>query len=473
MAVLDKKIVAFVVSLALFMDALDTTVINTAIPAMSQSLNVNPVDLKVALISYLLSLAIFIPISGWVADKFGIKRVFIAAISLFTISSLACGYAQTLLQLIIARSIQGIGGSFMMPVGRLIILRTFQRHEVVTAMSTVIMVVSLGLMLGPFAGGMITYYLSWHWIFWINIPFGIFAILISAYWLENVAPAKVRSFDFLGFILFSGGLAGFTFALSSFSESDGNHQINFLVLIVALLMLVGYFLYGNKQRHPIINTELFYIRTFRIAIIGNLCARLGFGSLPFLLPLLLQVGLGYTPQLSGLLLVPIAFGILVVKVLSLRILQTLGYKRLLLINTSLVAISLLSFRVINITTPTYLIAFLTFLFGLLISLQYSGMNSLAYADVPQQQLSSATSIMSTMQQVSQSFGVAVAALLLRFFSRGNMDVLTPSIFHEVFFTMGILTFLSIMIFTQLKPNDGHQMLTVKRNADENIATRLP
>ena len=460
-AISTKRIIAFIVSLALFMDALDTTIINTAIPAMSRSLNVNPIDLKIALISYLISLAIFIPISGWIADKYGTKRVFIGALTIFTISSFWCGYAHNLTELIASRFTQGLGGALMLPLGRLIILRTFQRHELINAMNHVVMVVSTGLMLGPLAGGFITDHLSWHWIFWVNIPVGIFAVLMSAYWLKDTASRKVRPFDLTGFILFGGGLALLTFSLSDLSESTKRQHLALPMMGIAFMMLAIYFLYSFKQKHPIINIELFRIRTFRISIIGNLFARLGFGGIPFLLPLLLQIGLGYSAQLSGALLVPIAIGILLVKAVSLRVLRFLGYKRLLLLNTFLVGFALWAFQIVGAHTSIYVIASLTFLFGFLISLQYSGMNSLAYADISSDDLSAATSIVGTMQQVAQSFGVAASALLLRYYSSNSTEhfVLTPNVFHQTFFAMGFITFLSTLIFLHLKSNDGHQMLT--------------
>lgn len=456
---IDKKIVIFIVSLALFMDALDTTIINTAIPAMSESLHVNPVDLKIALISYLLSLAIFIPISGWIADKFGAKRVFMTALAVFTLSSIWCGYAQTLVQLVIGRSIQGFGGALMMPIGRLIILRTFRRHELVNAMNHVIMVVSLGLMLGPLAGGIITDHLSWHWIFFMNIPIGVIAILIAGFWFKDEVPRKVRPFDILGFILFGGGLACFTFSISYLSNSNTNHEVALFFMIIALLMLSEYFLHSRRQHHPIVNTSLFRIRTFQISMLGNLFARLGFGGIPFLLPLLLQIGLGYSAQVSGLLLAPIAFGIVAVKSVSLRILRMIGYRRLLLGNTLLVGLCLWLFRIIDQNTSLYIIAALTFLFGFLISMQYSGMNSLAYADLPGDDLSAASSITSTMQQIAQSTGVATSALLLHYYTNKYGSQLTLQVFHQTFFALGVITFLATFIFVRLKINDGHQMLS--------------
>lgn len=452
------------------MDALDTTIINTAIPAMSRSLGVHPVDLKIALISYLLSLAIFIPVSGWVADKYGTKRVFMTALCIFTISSIFCGSAQSLTDLVIARSCQGLGGALMLPLGRLIILRTFQRHELVEAMNAVIMVVSMGLMLGPLAGGFITDHFSWHWIFWINIPVGLFAVCMTSYWLNETAPIKVRRFDFPGFVLFSGGLATLSFSLSALSETSANQQTAFMILILAIFMLTGYFVYARKQTHPIINTSLFQFRTFKVSITGNLLARLGFGGVPFLLPLLMQVGLGYSAEMSGLLLVPIPIGIIIVKSFSLRILRFVGYKRLLTSNTLFVGLCLIAFTTVDTHTSLYTLALLTFIFGLLISMQYSGMNSLAYADLPSDELSSATSLVSTMQQLSQSFGVAASALLLRFYSSygTNGILLTPTIFQHTFFTLGIMTIFSMVIFLQLKPGDGHQML--KEPAQDKIAT---
>lgn len=465
----SKKIIALIVSLALFMDALDTSIINTAIPAISHSLNVNPVDLKIALISYLLSLAVFIPISGWVADKYGVKRVFIVALSIFTLSSLWCGYAETLLELSLARGAQGLGGSLMLPLGRLVILRTFARHELVDAMNHVVMVVSVGLMLGPLAGGFITDHLSWHWIFWVNIPVGLIAIISSLIWLKDTAPRKVRPFDFIGFILFGGGLAVLTFALSELSETNTNKFQALAIIVIAICMLIAYFLHSRKQRHPIINTELLRFRTFRISIIGNLFGRLGFGGLPFLLPLLLQISFGYSAQLSGLLIVPVAVGILVVKPISLTLLRLWGYKRLLLANTILVAFSLWTFMMVDNATSTYFIAMLTFFFGFLIALQYSGMNSLAYADIVADDLSAATSIVSTIQQFSQSLGVAAGAFLLHYYAMKPVTAtaLTPLVFHQTFFAMGFITLLSTFIFTYLKANDGHQMLSAP--AQEKVA----
>lgn len=459
----EKIIISFIVSMALFMEAVDTTILNTAIPAMSRSFDVNPINLKIALISYLLSLSIFIPVSGWVADKYGIKRVFMSALAIFTLSSIWCGFSQTIPELVLARILQGLGGAFMLPVGRLILVLTFERHELIYATNRVVMVVAVGLMFGPVLGGFITHYLSWHWIFWVNVPIGILTITMAQLWLKSSAPQKVPPLDKLGFVLFGCGLAGLVFGLSAFSESSVSIWIAITIIAVAIVLLVFYVLHSRKMRHPIVKTKLFTARTFQISTLGNLISRLGFGGIPFLLPLLFQIGLGYSSVASGLLLAPMALGVLMIKPFTMPLLRRLGYKRLLMINTTLVAGALWAFMIINSNTSLYVIASLTFLFGFLISLQYSGMSSLAYSDVDAADLSSATSIVSTIQQLAQSFGVAVGALMVRIFTptSENTFLLTTRIFHEAFFTMGVLTLFSILIFIRLKPNDGHQMIKKK------------
>ncbi|HSW69909.1 MAG TPA: DHA2 family efflux MFS transporter permease subunit [Gammaproteobacteria bacterium] len=459
-AKVKTNIMIVVVSCALFMEAVDTTIINTAIPVMAKSLHVNPVDLKIALISYLLSLAIFIPISGWIADKFGTKQVFITALSIFTLSSAWCGFTHSLPELVLARCVQGLGGSLTLPVGRLILLRTYERHQLINVMSKVIMVASLGLMLGPVLGGFITHYFSWRWVFWVNIPVGIFAIIAAYYFLEYMPKKNVLPLDLSGFILFGSALAAFTFGLSALSETFLSDKIAVSIIAISVFLFMTYVIHSRKINNPVINVSLFQYRTFLISVLGNLFARFSFGGVPFLLPLLLQIGLGYNPQISGLLIAPMAVGVLLVKLFTFRLLRIFGYKRLLILNTTLVALCLWGFTVITSELSIYIIILQTFLFGLIIAVQYSGMNSLAYAELSPEHLSSAASIMGTLQQLAQSFGVALGAFLLRYYSTGSKGMfnLTAPIFHHVFFTMGIITLFSTIIFFQLKPGDGHEMI---------------
>lgn len=261
------------------MEAVDTTVLNTAIPVIAKSLDVNPINLKIALISYLVSLAIFIPISGWIADKFGAKKVFVFAVVLFTASSVWCGFTNTLPELIIARIMQGVGGSLTLPVGRLIIIRTCERHELISKMNVVVMVAAIGMMLGPVLGGVISNHFSWRWIFWVNAPVGIFAFILGLFLLPSMPPKPVAALDKWGFILFGSGLALLTIGLSILSESDAAHFLVVICLPLAISLLALYAWHSYKRSHPIVKIELLRIRTFRVSILGNLFARLGFWRL--------------------------------------------------------------------------------------------------------------------------------------------------------------------------------------------------
>lgn len=456
---LQQFSVLIIVSFSMFMEAVDTTILNTAIPVMSKSFHVPPIDLKLALISYLLSLAIFIPISGWIADKYGIKKVFISAIALFTLSSLWCGMTQSLSELIVARIIQGIGGSLTMPVGRLIILKTYPRNELISKMSVVVMVASLGMMLGPLLGGFIINHLSWRWVFWVNIPVGIIAVLLSFKALPAVPKIRVPPLDKFGFILFGSGLATLTFGLSTLSESSIPLSQSLITIGIAFFLLIGYLMF-HSTINPIIRVDLLTIPTFQVSVIANLITRLSFGGVPFLLPLLLQIIFGYSAQLSGLLLAPVALGVLVAKPLALFLLRLLGYQKFLIVNNTAIAVILGLLATLQATTSLYLIGLLTFIYGFLIALQYTGMNSLAYANIQDEFASAATSIMSTIQQLSQSFGVAIAAILISFFTYESADhhLLTLKTFHDTFLVLGLLTFLSSGIFMRIKKGDGGELI---------------
>ena len=454
-----KSIIAFIVSLAMFMEGLDATVINTAIPAMSVSLSVSPIDLKIALISYLLSLAVFIPISGWLADKFGIKRVFINALIIFLLSSLACGLSRNLWQLVISRVVQGFGGAMMLPVGRLIILRTFDRTELLSAMNRVVIIGALGSMLGPVLGGVISYHWAWYWIFWINIPVGLVALLLARRYLPKSAPTLVPALDGVGFLLFGGGLCLFTFALAALSESMIPLGLSFCMLMAAVFLLMSYFFHSRSVAQPIIQVKLFCYRTFQVSILANLFTRLGFGGIPFLLPLLLQLALGYSSEQAGMLLAPLALGMMSVKFMTARLLQGFGYKKLLIVNTLLVSVVLLSFTLIKPSTSFWTIGALCYLFGIVLSVQYSSMNSLAYAEIPPNQLSAASSIASTTQQLAQSFGVAICALLLQSLTPQTAEqVFNLLSFQHVFWALSLITLCSSAVFLRLNAKDGAQLL---------------
>lgn len=456
-----RRLLILIVSMAIFMEAVDATILNTAIPAISKSLHVNPLSLKSALISYLMSLAIFIPISGWISDKFGNKKTFITAIIIFTLSSFWCGWAHSVTELSIARGIQGLGGSLMVPVGRLIIARTFPRHQFIRIFNQIIIIVSFGPMLGPLIGGVITHHFSWHWIFWINIPLGILLILLVSFFMKNDLPKEVPPFDKIGFLLFGSSLATITFGLSSVSENP-HHQLLSLYLIVLSFILIGFYLfYSRSKPHPIVNKSLFKIRTFRISILGNFLGRLSFSGGGFLIPLMLQMTLGCSPQTSGLLVMPFGFGIFFTKMFAKKLIEKIGFKSLLLANTLFIALAFTSFYWLHPPVSLISIGVISFILGVVISLQFSGMNPLAYSKVPDSILNSATSIISTNAQLSQSFAIAMSVLILKFYSNVAHG-LTFTAFQNTFLTLGLLTLPSILVFIKLKPVDGRELLQKTR-----------
>lgn len=464
---IKQFITPLIVSLAIFMETVDTTIINTAIPSMAQSLQIGPVDLKIALISYLLSLAIFIPISGWLSDKYGTKKIFLTAITIFTLSSIGCGFSSTLYELVFSRFLQGVGGALMIPVGRLIVIRLFKRSELLQVTNRIMIPALIGPALGPFLGGIISQTFSWRWIFWVNIPFGIINFILTWLWIDNYKTEKNPPFDWFGFFLFGTGLAGFVFAFSALSESDFPLYLIGIIFLIALSFLLAYAFHSFHHKHSVLKMQLFLSRTFRISVIGNLSVRIGFAGIPFLLPLFLQIGLGYTPQSAGLMVAITAIGAIVMKFFNRWTIKILGFKKLLLLNNLLLGLSLWLFMWIYPETPWFIIALFTFIYGLLSSQQYGTMNPLAYADLPREDLGSATSIMSVVQQVASSFGVAATALILKRFDflSTTKHILTLADFHHTFFVLGILTMLVVFIFAQLKKDDG-QNLIYKKNVAE-------
>lgn len=451
-----KRIIPPIVSLALFMEAVDTTIINTAIPSMADSLHVSAIDLKIALISYLLSLAIFIPISGWLADKFGSRKIFLGAVLVFTLSSFFCGFSTHLYELVFARFIQGMGGAMMIPVGRLIIVRLFQREELISAMNRVIIPALIGPALGPLLGGVISEAFSWRWIFWVNIPFGILNFVLAYYWIENFTQENIPAFDWVGFLLFGFGLASLVFGFSAVSESDFSFGLIMIILGAAILLLSLFGYYATHTKYPVLKVKLFLTRTFRVSVLGNILTRIGFGGVPFLLPLFLQIPLGFSPESAGLMVALTAIGSLFMKFFTKQFATHFGFKNILRLNTVLLGLSLWLFLGVHHGTPLVVISVFSFLFGVMASLQFSTMNPLAYADITPNDLSAATSVMSTVQQVASSFGVATTAIVLR-----ESKLLNLVTFHHAFFILGLITILSSAVFLLLKRQDGENLIYAK------------
>ncbi len=453
------RLIPWVIAIALFMETLDITIISTTIPKMAQDLGINPLNLKLALTSYLLSLAIFIPISGWLADRLGTKKIFATAILIFTVSSACCGVAQNLLELVISRLLQGLGGALMMPVGRLILLKTFPKDEIMRVMNYTSIPALLGPALGPLIGGFIATYYSWRWIFYINVPFGIIGFFLSLNYIIDYKRKKIVPFDIFGFILLSLSLSGFLFGL----ESIGEHYFSLIkilsIILFSSIFLLFYLFYFRIAKHPVFDLNILYIRTFRITVFGSLLSRLGIGGIPFLLPLLFQIGFGFLPIYSGFLIVPLALAMLLMKFYIKSLLRTFGFKKLLIVNTLLVGLSIASFSLIEKTTPAIMIILLVFLNGLLTSLQFSCMNNLTYIDLNKNNLSKGTSIASTVQQLSMCLGIAVSALAVDYYlGVGNaMKLGTILPIHKTFILLGAITCTASLSFMKLSNKDGEEI----------------
>jgi EmrB/QacA subfamily drug resistance transporter len=453
----SKRLLPWLVAVAFFMEALDTTILNTAVPVVSQALGVAPLSMKSVLASYTLSLAVFIPISGWMADRFGTRRVFSTAIGLFTLGSVLCGVSSDIHVLVACRVLQGCGGAMMVPVGRLTLVRTFARSELIRAMSFVAIPGLIGPMLGPVVGGLIVGYLNWRFIFFANLPVGIAGLILVYLHLPDYREASPKPLDVVGLILFGAGVALLSYVLEIFGDHTLTIGEMLGLLALSLALLVGYGLHARQTAFPLLQLTLFRIRTFSAAVSGSFFTRLGIGGVPFLLPLLYQVGLGFSPVQSGLLIMPQALAAMTMKFFMPKILARLGYRSVLIWNTIILGLLLMLFSTVGLATPVWVIVLQAFCYGAFQSLQYTSMNTLVYADIDEADTSNASSIASTAQQMSISFGVAAAGLTTAFFIpdrlHANSDAMMRGL-HEAFFVLGFITILSTVVFRRLKSGDG-------------------
>ena len=401
-----KRLLPWLVAVAFFMQSLDTTILNTAVPAIAEAMNVTPLDMKSVLASYTLSLAVFIPISGWMADRFGTRRVFASAIGLFTLGSLLCGLSVDITMLVACRVLQGMGGAMMVPVGRMTMVRAFPKSELIRAMSFVSIPSLIGPMLGPISGGLIVHYLHWSVVFFVNIPVGLAGLYLVYRFLPDFREANTHPIDIIGLILFGSGISLLSYVLEVFGENSLGAIEMAGLLVLSGTLLAGYGIKATHSPFPLLQLGLFRLRTFRAAVCGSFFSRLGLGGLPFLFPLLYQIGLGYSPVESGLLVMPQAMAAMGLKVIVPTILARLGYRNVLVGNTLILGVLIMLFATIDVGTPAWRIALQAFILGFFTSTQYTSMNTLVYADVNARQTSAASPIASTGQQMSISFGVA-------------------------------------------------------------------
>ena len=455
-----KRYLPWVVATALFMEQLDSTIINTAVPAMAASLQVAPLSLKAVVASYILSLAVCIPISGWMADRFGTRRVFSSAVAIFTFSSVLCGLSLNVPMLVAARILQGVGAAMMMPVGRLTIIRVFPKAELLMAMNFVIIPALIGPLLGPTVGGLIVHWLPWRVIFFINVPVGLAAQILIHRHMPDYRGDRSRPLDVVGLILFGAGTALLSWLLEVFDEHDIDISLAASLFLVSLALLLAYGWHARRTRYPLLRLGLFRVRTFRVSVVGGFITRLGIGGLPFLLPLLYQLGLGLPAWQSGLLMMPAAAAAMGMKVISQPLLRRFGYRKILIVNTLMIGVTIATFATVSSATPIAVIVLLGLAQGFFNSLQFSSMNSMAYADIGTADSSMASTIASSMQQMSMSFGLACGSLVTAWYlgslPQSDQAAVTGAL-HHAFLTLGGVTAISSWSFWTLRVHDGESV----------------
>jgi EmrB/QacA subfamily drug resistance transporter len=455
-----KTYLPWVVATVLFMEQLDSTIVNTAIPSMAASMHVQPLSLKAVVASYILSLAVCIPISGWMADRFGTRRVFFSAVSIFTVASVLCGLSLNPPMLVAARLLQGAGAAMMMPVGRLTIIRTFPKSELLSAMNFVLIPALIGPLLGPTVGGLIVHWLSWREIFFVNVPVGVVALTLIYRFLPDYRADAPRPLDVIGLVLFGSGIALLSWLLEIFGEHRLDATSTAVLLLLTFALLAAYCLHATRTPHPLLRLDLFRVRTFRISVAGGFVTRIGMGGMPFLLPLLYQLGLGLPAWQSGLLMMPAAIGAMSSKFFNTRVLKALGFRTVLIVNTLLVGITIGTYSLVSDSTPVPLILGLGLCLGVFNSMQFSSMNSMAYADIDARDSSMASTLASSLQQLSMSFGLAMGSLVAGWYLAGlpqSDQQLVAGALHHAFVTLALVTLVSSLSFWKLRPQDGQSI----------------
>lgn len=450
-----RPILLWLVAIGFFMQTLDTTIVNTALPAMAKSLGESPLRMQSVIVAYSLTMAMLIPASGWIADRLGTRRVYFGAIVLFAIGSLLCAFSQSLSQLVASRVVQGLGGALLLPVGRLAVLRAFPREKFLAAMSFVAIPGMIGPLLGPTLGGWLVVVASWHWIFLINVPVALVGCIATLKHMPVGRDQVATRLDLGGYLLLAFGMVAMSLSLDGLSDLGLRQATVLVLLIFGLASLVSYWLRAARQPHPLFSPRLFSIPTLSIGLLGNLFARIGSSCMPFLIPLLLQVCLGYSPLQAGLMMLPVATAGLLSKQMAMTLVTRFGYRMVLVVNTALVGIAMATFALMTPAQPLWLRIVQLACFGAVNSLQFTVMNTVTLKDLDGGMASSGNSLLSMVQMLAISMGVAAASAVLaaftNFFSSAAGILQTLYAFHATFFTMGLITVASAWIFWQLSP----------------------
>ena len=452
------RILLWLVATGFFMQTLDSTIVNTALPAMAASLGERPLSMQSVVIAYALTMAMLIPASGWIADRYGLRRAFMTAIVMFVLGSILCAASRTLLQLTAARVIQGAGGAMLLPVGRLAVLRAFPREKLLYAMSVVGVPGMLGPLVGPTLGGWLVQVASWHWIFLINIPIGLAGGVATAMYMPEDRVPQIPRFDIAGYLLLAVGMVATSFALDGLSELSFPHATVLILLVFGLASLAAYWLRAAQQPNPLFPPRIFETHTFSIGLLGNLFARLGSGSMPFLVPLVLQISLGYTPFHAGMMMLPTSIAAILSKRIVTPLITRVGYRKTLVVNTILVGAAMATFSLISPREPLWLTIVQLAFFGCVNSLQFTAMNTVTLKDLDGHEATSGNSLLSMVQMLSLSLGVAAAGGLLATFVANYGHGHELFAFHATFICVGLMTSASAGIFWQLSKDvaAGHK-----------------
>jgi EmrB/QacA subfamily drug resistance transporter len=453
-----SRIVPLIVAVALFMENMDSTVIATALPAIAADIGSNPLALKLAITSYLLALAIFIPASGWTADRFGARNVFRVAIAIFMLGSIGCAMAHSLSDFVFARFVQGMGGAMMSPVGRLVMLRSFNKREILAVMTWVTMPALIGPVLGPPVGGFITTYFSWHWIFVINVPIGLAGIALATHFIPDIRGHERVPFDFIGFALAGVGIGGLAFGLSTAGLNYVPSNVVAILVLTGAISTLAYVRHARRTPAPLLDISLFALPTFRASVVGGFIFRIGVGALPFLMPLLLQLGFKMSPFESGLITFSTALGAMSMKAVVPVILRQFGFRRTLTVNAVLSAAFLAACAGFAPGIPVVVMMAVLVIGGFFRSLEFTCINTIAYAEIDQPRMSRATSLVSVAQQLSMSTGIALGALAVELTLRfSDQPTITAANFPPAFLFVAAVSASATFIFMQLAPEAGAEL----------------
>ncbi|TJZ69797.1 DHA2 family efflux MFS transporter permease subunit [Chitiniphilus eburneus] len=451
-----RRLLPWLVAIGFFMQTLDSTILNTALPAMARGLNESPLRMQSVVVAYMLTVALLIPASGWLADRFGTRKVFMSAIVLFSLGSLLCALSSSLTQLVASRVVQGMGGALLLPVGRLAVLKVFPKEQLLRVLSFVTIPGLIGPLVGPTLGGWLVEVATWHWVFLINIPVGVVGCFVTSRYMPELLGGETR-FDWVGFALFGTGMVLVSVSLQGMGEHALPLATSLVLLFAGLAAMAGYWLHAARSALPLFSLRLFHIHTYAIGVLGNLFARLGSGAIPFLTPLFLQIGLGFPPTQAGMFMIPTVLGAMVSKTLVEPLIRRQGYRRVLVGNTLLLGMMIASFALVDRETPHWMLLLQLAVFGVINSLQFTAMNTLTLGDLEPDTASSGNSLLSVVMQLSMSLGVAAAAALLAGFSDHGIAPQPErllSAFQDTYICVGVLSMLAACIFMQLRPGDG-------------------